>query len=248
MNTHFVFTQLWKRLNFGLLLFFIWNCQSEPTPDQILQKSIQAHGGETWKNASSISYLKHTTLLDKNGFVEKKVLQKITHQWNPFQTKIEWENQGTKQLAILNQSGVRLYHNDELQSDSTLIEKTKKNLNAAFYVFWQPFKLQENAVHLEYIGQEKLLDSILTHKLKVYYPNAKNDDLWYFYFDVSSFRLRATEVNHDQRVSLITNETVESQTGLFLNKTRNSYFLDSLGSIQYLRATYKYDIIEFIRD
>lgn len=246
MNTHLVFTLLRSHLIIGFLLFFFWNCQSEPTADQILQRSIQAHGGKSWSAFSYVSYLKHTTLLDKNGIVEKKVLQKITHQWKPFKTKIEWESQGNKQLAILDQSGVRFYQNDELQSDSTLIEKTRNNLNAAFYVFWQPFKLLEKTADLEYVGKEKLLDSILTHKLKVSYAN--DDDLWYFYFDTSSFRLKATEVNHDQRVSLITNETVEPQTGLFLNKTRNSYFLDSLGTIQYLRATYKYDIIEFIRD
>jgi hypothetical protein len=38
------------------------------------------------------------------------------------------------------------------------------------------------------------------------------------------------------------NETTETQTGLSLNKTRKSFFLDSLGKIDYLRAAYDYQI------
>ena len=57
--------------------------------------------------------------------------------------------------------------------------------------------------------------------------------------------LEATQVNHDGRKSLIINESVENKTGLFLNKTRKSYFVDSLGKIKYLRAAYKYEITSF---
>ena len=86
------------------------------------------------------------------------------------------------------------------------------------------------------------MDSIEVLALQVSYSDAPNADLWHYYFTPENYKLRAVQVDHNNRTSLILNELYETQTGLLLNKTRMSYFLDSLGQITYLRAAYEYEI------
>ena len=109
-------------------------------------------------------------------------------------------------------------------------------------MFWQPYKLYDKNTLLKYIGNINLLDSISVYAIEIAYLNQKSQDKWTYFFDVNNFLLRASQVNHKNRVSLIINENLESKTGLFLNKRRKSYFLDSQGRIKYLRADYNYKI------
>ncbi len=213
---------------------------------EILQKSIKAHGGKSlWEKATSISYLKETTLYQASGKIEQQTSHKITHQFLPQTTEMVWLKGGEINRAIKNTKGVLLYQNDQLQNDSLLIAQTESSLDAALYVFWQPYKLLDQNIRLDYIGEKKLLDSIPVYGLKATYSNSGNGDIWTYYFDKNNYRLRAAQVYHNQRTSLIVNERVESETGLFLNKRRKSYFLDSLGKIKYLRAAYTYRIQSF---
>ena len=224
-------------------------CESELNAEKIIQESIKFHGGlEGWKSISSISYIKQITLFDTKGSLEQKITQKIKHGWNPYFTEMEWEKPEGNYRAFNDQSGIKLFINNEKLKDSVMLKQTKNNLNGALYVLWQPYKLLDENTKLEYFGKEILLDSISAHKIKVTYPISNDNDIWYYYFDTIDFRLRATRVDHDQRISLILNETVESKTGLSLNKTRKSYFLDSLEKISYLRAVYKYEINELIKN
>ena len=213
---------------------------------EILQRSIKAHGGKSlWEKVNSISYLKETTLHVASGEIEQQISQKITHLFRPQTTEIIWMKDGKVNRAIKNPKGVLLYQNDQLQNDSLLIAQTESSLDAALYVFWQPYKLLDQNIRLDYIGEKKLLDSIAVYGLKATYSNSDNRDIWTYYFDKNNYRLRAAQVYHKQRTSLILNESVESETGLFLNKRRKSYFLDSLGKIKYLRAAYSYRIESF---
>lgn len=129
--------------------------------------------------------------------------------------------------------------------DSKEVAQAYDDTKGALYVFWQPYKLIDSNARLDYVGLVTLLDSISVHSIKVSYPLDPAADVWHYYFNEENFMLEATEVNHDGRISLIINESVEDKTGLFLNKTRKSYFVDSLGKIKYLRAAYKYTITSF---
>ena len=238
---------------FGLLLLLsllLTGCESEePSADFILQKSLEAHGGiERWKKMKCIRYLKTTTFYDPTGVIEKKSVQHITHQWRPKQMEMIWENEGKSYRALKDTTGILLYKEGILQKDSLLLAQADTNLKAALYVYWQPFKLLEGKAQKNYLGIQKLLDSISVHALQIRYSEEKNADVWTYFFDTQNYRLCAAQVLHNERISLIVNEAVESETGLFLNHKRKSYFLDSVGKIKHLRAAYSYEIDSFTTD
>ena len=238
---------------FGLLLLLsllLTGCESEePSADFILQKSLEAHGGiERWKKMKCIRYLKTTTFYDPTGVIEKKSVQHITHQWRPKQMEMIWENEGKSYRALKDTTGILLYKEGILQKDSLLLAQADTNLKAALYVYWQPFKLLEGKAQKNYLGIQKILDSISVHAVQIRYSEEKNADVWTYFFDTQNYRLCAAQVLHNERISLIVNEAVESETGLFLNHKRKSYFLDSVGKIKHLRAAYSYEIDSFTTD
>lgn len=232
----------------GLACIFLLNhsCAQKLNASILLEKSLVAHGGKkAWSIVSEISYLKNIELYDSIGKLEKEINQKIKHTWNPSSTKIEWGNVDNDYVAILREEKIELFKNNQMVLDSQEVAKAYDNTKGALYVFWQPYKLIDSNARLDYIGLVTLLDSISVHSLKVSYPLDPTADVWHYYFNEENFMLEATQVNHDERISLIINESFEDKTGLFLNKTRKSYFIDSLGKIKYLRAAYKYAITSF---
>ena len=205
-----------------------------------------AHGGKkAWSKVSEISYSKNIELYDSIGKLENEINQKIKHIWNPSSTKMEWGNVDDQYVALLQEEKIELFKNNQMVLDSKEVAQAYDNTKGALYVFWQPYKLIDSNARLDYVGLVTLLDSISVHSVKVSYPLDPAADVWHYYFNEENFMLEATEVNHDGRISLIINESVEDKTGLFLNKARKSYFVDSLGKIKYLRAAYKYTITSF---
>ena len=232
----------------GLACIFLFNhsCAQKLNASVLLEKSLVAHGGKkAWSIVSEISYLKNIELYDSIGKLEKEINQKIKHTWNPSSTKIEWNNFDDHYVALHREEKIELFKNNQIVLDSQEVAKAYDNTKGALYVFWQPYKLIDSNARLDYIGLVTLLDSISVHSLKVSYPLDPTADVWHYYFNEENFMLEATQVNHDERISLIINESFEDKTGLFLNKTRKSYLVDSLGKIKYLRAAYKYAITSF---
>jgi hypothetical protein len=113
-------------------------------------------------------------------------------------------------------------------------------------VFWQPYKLLDKQAKIIYKGIDVLsFNNKKYHVIQVTYPKDTEGDLWHYYIDINSFKLSATEINHNNKISFINNELVETKTGLSLNKTRKSYYLNNKREIKYLRADYLYSIISF---
>ena len=237
-----------------LLLFsfvFLTSCEDNSNrADEILEKSLKAHGGKAqWEKMKYVNYLKKTTLYDSTGAIEKEILQKITHHWRPERTEIQWVDDSGVLIRALKLNGtIKLFKNSELETDTLLLEQTKANLEAALYVYWQPYKLLDPGTQLKYIGTKKLLDTLPVEALEVRYSDDPKADVWTYFFDQTNFRLRATQVKHNNNISLIVNESVEKETGLYLNKERKSYFVNASGKIKYLRAAYRYDLTFFERD
>lgn len=211
-------------------------------------KSIKIHGGEGLLNEiKSIHYNKSIKLYTLNGELENHISQKIIHQWNPFLTRIDWENAKGIHSIQKNSEGISLSLNGQLIKDSLQLSRANTNLDAALYVFWQPFKLVDPLAKKVFLGKQKILDSIEVFGLKVSYSDDPEADQWFYYFNSINFKIRAVKVNHNKRSSLILNESYETNTGMYLNKTRKSYFLNSLGQINYLRAVYEYEITSLER-
>jgi hypothetical protein len=214
----------------------------------LIEKSIAAHGGlDAWNNVAKIDYLKTTVYYYPNGEIEQKSTKKITHSFNPKSTQIEWEEFGIPYQSITNKNRIQLFQGKVEVLDSLKLEQARQEADAALYVFWQPYKLLDLGAKHEYQGKIKLLDSLPLHALKVTYPKGNPNESWHYFFDPKTFQLKATQVDQGGRVSLIINQAVEIKTGLSLNKIRNSYFLDSLGKINYLRASYDYKIQTLIK-
>jgi len=232
----------------GLACIFLLNhsCAQKLNASNLLEKSLVAHGGKkALSKVSEITYLKNIKLYDSIGELEKEINQKIKHTWDPSSTKMEWGNVDDQYVALLQEEKIELFKNNQMVLDSNEVAQAYNDNKGALYVFWQPYKLIDSDARLDYVGLVTLLDSISVHSLKVSYPLEPDADIWHYYFNEENFMLEATEVNHDGRISLIINESVEDKTGFFLNKTRKSYFVDSLGKIKYLRAAYKYTITSF---
>lgn len=211
--------------------------------ETLIQKSIAAHGGlDMLKTIKSIQYTKSTSLYTKSGALEKTVEQYITHQWNPDQTSIAWVSEETTFFAEKNSNEVSLFKDGEMVKDSLERTQAAANIDAALYVFWQPFKLTDSSAKKVYLGKQKILDSIEVLTVKVSYSDDPKADVWFYYFHPENYKVKAVKVKHNRRTSLILNDRYETQTGLSLNKTRRSFFLDTLGKIDYLRAAYQYEI------
>ena len=211
--------------------------------ETLIQKSIAAHGGlDMLKTIKSIQYTKSTSLYTKSGALEKTVEQYITHQWNPDQTSIAWVSEESTFFAEKNSNEVSLFKDWEMVKDSLERTQAAANIDAALYVFWQPFKLTDSSAKKVYLGKQKILDSIEVLTVKVSYSDDPKADVWFYYFHPENYKVKAVKVKHNRRTSLILNDRYETQTGLSLNKTRRSFFLDTLGKIDYLRAAYQYEI------
>ena len=233
-------------LHFGFFICFslsLLSCNSKRiTAQEIVQKSIEAHGGvEVWNKLKHLEFDKTTILYTKEGIVEKEIEQ---HQMFLLKPSLE----GALLSKIPKQDEL-YYHgnafskviNDSVYmvTDSSEIEAVKNAFFAAHFVVSQPFKLQDHTVVLDYIGVEKL-DNINVYVLDVSYStDGENSDQWTYYFDVETYQLVANKVKHHSNVSLIKNVSFNTETGLTFNAHRQSYtLLDNDNT--FLRAEYFY--------
>lgn len=233
---------------FSIISFLIVafsSCSEELNAEQILEKSVTSHGGRAlWEKVSSIRYLKETTFYTPSGEIETESRQFIEHHWQPDYTLMEWEIKNNYHRAFLNADHFTYSINGSVVNDSVVLQSTISSLTAALYVFWQPFNLLNQNAKIELDSLSPPLLKLPTLSVRVTYPQVKNSDIWHYFFDQNSFRLLATQVLHNGNTSFIINETTETQTGLHLNETRKSYMLDVTGKIKFLRASYRYSILE----
>jgi len=234
-----------KNLILPLLLVFLLVNQCKP-PDSataLLHKSLEAHGGKAlWEQVATISYTKTTTLYTETGAVEKTIQQQHQNQLSPFGATQTWSTPEGTYRADLAPNAFTLSLNDTPVDDATAIAAALESIHSAFYVFWQPYKLLDTAAQLEYIGPKTLFNQREALVPKVTYPTLDTTDVWHYLFDPNTYRLIATAVEHNGKISLITNDAYETQTGLFLNRKRSSYFVDKDFNPHYRRASYDYKV------
>lgn len=223
-------------------------CKKELDAKEIVLKSIEAHGGiDKWKSAKELSYIKTTVLYDSLGKVEQKTIQ--THK-NIFGAKLtaemKWIEDSVSKRVLLKNNNISIYFNGVEQRELKLKEKYYRSVTAANYVIWQPFKLLDEDVTLFYEG-ENVVDNQNVYTIKAAYfkEDGSPDNTWWYYFDKTTYRLLGTMVHHGTTYSYIENTKYETLTGLYLNKERKSYRVDSLRNKKFLRADYFYEILEF---
>lgn len=224
LTTTCIFRPIKAMVGLGVLLFLI-GCTST-TAEKILSKAKDAHGGSRYQKLKQIDYEKISWRLSEQGDTLSTQMEK--HQidfekgasrifW--IEDSVQWQAQKKQHQTILLKDGVAVV-------DSALLAKTSRKLDAAQFVFWQPFRLLDSNPQLRYQGIQTLFNGWEVHHLVFSYPG--QTDRWSFFFDKKSYRLKATGVFFKNRYSLITNEKQEAETGLWLHQERTSYFTDSL--------------------
>ncbi|MDG2372240.1 MAG: DUF6503 family protein [Flavobacteriaceae bacterium] len=210
---------------------------------KILLKSLNAHGGEVSLNKiKQIKYLKTTFTYNKVGDVKKRIKQHITHKFDPFITEIISDNKFLK----TNGTSIEIIENGKIVDDLESLKNAKASLDGAFYVFWQPMKLKDSGTLIKYLGEITLPNKKNVHSLKISYLNGK--DIWKFYFDTSTYLLVATEVDHNNKISLIyTTDFNTTPFGVFHHK-RKSYNLTENRSKLTLQASYLYEILDVVKE
>lgn len=228
-------------LLFSLFFLNSISAQNEKI-NEILIKSLNAHGGENLNKIKKIKYLKTTFTYDDLGNVKKQIKQIITHKFDPYKTEIESNNKTLKSDGIITE----IIENGKIVSDFESLNKAKSTINGAFYVFWQPMKLKDDGTIIKYMGATTLPNKKKVYSLEVSYLSGS--DTWNFYFDSNSYLLVASEVNHNNKVSLIyTTGFNTTDNGIFHHK-RESYKLTENRSKLSIQASYIYNILDVVKE
>ena len=230
-------------LFFGfVLLLFSCTERTEETGTAIVEKSIEAHGGwEAFNALNSVSFYKTTRLFLEDESIESQQLQLQEFKLKPiFLLRMQWMKDTIEHAVFYDRMNVEVFEDSIEVKASEQITAAKKLGASAEYVFFQPFKLVSDDAQLDYVGQTKLFDSIQVKEVVVRYPNeASTIDRWSYFFN-DKHQLIAAKVAHQDRTSLILNTSFQTHNGILFNKTRKSYFVDSLNRVKYLRADYDY--------
>jgi hypothetical protein len=229
-----------------LLFGMFTNCKpsAEKKAKAIIEKSIIAHGGaETWKSLESFSLEKESWLFLENGEIETHSVQNLEFRHQPFfEAKITWEKDSLIHKVIFDGVKTRYWMGEnEIQNEGFLASK-KKDMDAAYYVLTKPFDLFDQSKNIEYQGIDKLNDGREVETVQVIDgdPNDPAVDIWWYYFDRESYQIIGYKVKTSDHFSMVYNLDWDNSTGILFPKKRESYRVDSLGNILYLRAKYEF--------
>jgi hypothetical protein len=228
---------------FVLIALLTQGCTPPDAALEIVEKSIAAHGGKKlWEAVEGVDYTKAIATFNAEGQLINEVLQKHRVLLQPFEAQLEWEDEEGQHIAQLKNDTIHRTLNSDPVSAAEKLAGAKASINGAHYVFWQPYRLLEPEAQRTFMGVRTLFNNTTTLEVKITYSTAPEADQWYYFFDASSFQLVATAVLHNGRMSLITNDAYENETGLLLNHKRTSYLTDENFQPLYKQASYIYTI------
>ncbi len=211
--------------------------QKPLTGKEIVTQSIEAHGFT--KHLDSLSYNKTTQLFYADGSLEKSIVQAHHISWKPFTYSIEQVNKITHY-----KNGRYFLSVDGVEEDSIQgSKKAEEAIKTAYFVFWQPAKLEDSKAIITYLGQRKIEKDQRVDAVEVRYPKSSSTDEWIFYFDPKSKLNLGYSVKHNGRWSLILNDAFHLDHQPILVKERRSFFIDSLKKTSILRAAYTYQLL-----
>lgn len=222
---------------------FFFGCakSSEDQAKELLQKSIEAHGGqEKWEKLSQLSFQKWTQLLDENGEVERETDQRQEFRLKPtFEARISWHKDSLTHVSTFDGRAVFYRIGINEVKNPGFLAQQKKDIDAAFYVVAQPWKLlNDPGARFTYLGADTFNEGQEVLTVQVNY--GPEDDVWWYYFDPVTFLMLGNEVQLDDHRSMIVNGESEIVDGFVFHGTRESYRVDSSGTKLYLRAKYRY--------
>ena len=224
-----------------ILSFLFVACQ--PNANDILERSWNAHRVGVTQDLDALSYAKTTQVYDSLGQISKTIEQEHKIFWDPFVYEIRTPGDTTLQVYRQRENIVEVEQFGATVQDTVLIQKAQNALATAYFVFWQPFKLDDPKAAFSYLGKEVLPNEEEVHVVEVRYPNDPSTDEWAFFFDTESYLNLGYRVRHNGKLSLILNEDFTDREGLpILVYKRSSYLvLETMNALR-LQADYKYQI------
>ena len=103
-------------------------------------------------------------------------------------------------------------------------------LNGGLFVYWQPFKLSRELPKNASVSPDTLMNTPVW-AVSFQFPNSS--DQWVWYFDQSSGEFLANRVWHNNRYSLILNQSWLAYQGLKLSQNWVSYRVNERNEILY---------------
>lgn len=218
---------------------------SKGTSIRLIDSAIEAHGGQSaYEQLKDLSYIKTTHTYDSLEQVSDTLVQRIHHN-RLGHIRLTYKNdRGLNEIEEKDeQLSVRL--NGVVQYDTALIKNAKSTADGARFVFFQPFKLKDSLVRLKALGRRTLShkENQLSEEVEVVeatYPNSS--DIWYFFFDPETDRLLANAVNHNGKMSLITNDSLQWHKGMLVHRFRTSYLSNEQFELIRVQAHYDYEM------
>jgi hypothetical protein len=218
-----------------VLLASLGGCSTQKSQgESLVEESILAHGGlNNYTNLQGFRYEKTSYTLDAQEVITDTLVQQF-----------EIPRFGT--TILITEDSLRItLQNENIQTSKPLVsdqQNYKGIIEGANFVFFQPFKLRDKEAQIEYLGlmnpsfSEKTLEQI-----RVTYPNSK--DIWYFFFDHETKHVLANAVDHNGKISLILNDSLQWHKNLFVHSRRRSFLSNSNFELIRLQASYKYKML-----
>jgi hypothetical protein len=234
-----------RGLCLGALLFSLACADTVPDARDIVQRSIEFHGGiQAYHNLDSLSWNKTTRLLTEDGSLESSQVQRQSYfGGDDPRTTLQWSQDSSSHRIVVGRDATQYMLGDMVFHQGEMADRARQMALSATYVFFQPFKLLDQGTLLSYAGRMSFGDTLEVDVVRVSYEEDTEDaDVWHYYF-TDEGRFVANSVRHKGRISLIVNteQRFHEPTGLLLHHKRKSYFVDSLLNIKYLRADYLYE-------
>lgn len=243
-----------------IALIGLWACQSESSTTQddtfdhikdkkvrqlLKEATIAAGGRNIWNSKKQLSFQKYVALYDSTGTAEQENWQTHTYTYQPIKkVEINWERDSAAYEIIAK--------NDQLQRlvnggiDTSVSQQSLENtVLSATFVISLPFKLLDEGVQLSYQGKKQLDTGQSVEVLRAVYDATQNEqhsnqDVWELYFDASDHRMLGYQVQHDDHISYVLNESFHVVEGLVFPHLRKSYRVNENGERLFLRAAYEY--------
>ncbi|MEK9559726.1 MAG: hypothetical protein VW010_03325 [Flavobacteriaceae bacterium] len=223
------------RIVYIALLASLGGCSSPKSQGElVVLESILAHGGlNNYASLQDFRYEKTSYTLDAQEVINDTLVQQF-----------EIPRLGT--TILITEDSLRItLQNENIQTSKELNssqQNYKSIIEGANFVFFQPFKLKDKGAQIEYLGlkspgfSEEPLEQI-----RVTYPNSS--DIWYFFFDHETKYVLANAVDHNRKVSLILNDSLQWHKNLLVHSRRRSFLSNSNFELIRLQASYKYKML-----
>ena len=220
------------------------SCQKKITVDDILSKSIKAHGGiELWQKIDTLSFTKKTILYNQEGVKEKETTQHQSfYEGIPLHGKISSLGAEKSSISVINGVYAKSIRDSLIPITDREIKAINNSFKSAYYVISQPFNLKESDALLFY-KKDTILNGEKTFVVDVSYKvdeNTNTPDQWTYFFNAKTFLVVAAKVFHSPTISFIKNTKFNTKTPFVFNSERVSVFMNNDGTEDYTRAAYFY--------